>query len=121
MSASTVTEHDTHGDAAAAHDEHAHNEHAHNEHAHKPNSYYVQIALILAVLTAIETSTYWVDFGPAFLPILLGLMAIKFFMVVMIFMHLKDEKPIFKYLFFSGLGLAVFVYIFALFTVHFFS
>jgi cytochrome c oxidase subunit IV len=92
-----------------------------HEHAHKSDAYYVKIAVVLAVLTAIETSTYWVDFGPFFMPTLLSLMVIKFLMVVMIFMHLREEKPIYKYLFYSGLVLACGVYLGALATFHLFS
>jgi cytochrome c oxidase subunit 4 len=102
-------------------DAHDHPVDAHDEHAPKSDGYYIKIALILAVLTAIETSTYWVDFGPLFMPTLLIMMVIKFLMVVMIFMHLRDEKPIYKYLFYSGLLLACFVYIGALTVFHFFA
>lgn len=94
---------------------------SHDEHAPKPNSYYIKIAIFLAVLTAIETATYWVDFGPFFLPVLLSLMVIKFFTVVLLFMHLKDDAKVFGLLFYSGLALAVFVYLGALLTFRFFG
>jgi cytochrome c oxidase subunit IV len=94
---------------------------AHEEHAPKSDGYYIKVALILAVLTAIETSTYWIDFGPFFMPTLLIMMAVKFFMVVMIFMHLRDEKPIYRFLFYTGLILALVVYLAALATFHFFE
>jgi cytochrome c oxidase subunit IV len=90
----------------------------HEEHS---NAYYIRIALILAVITAIETSTYWIDFGPLFLPTLLILMAIKFLMVVSVFMHLKFDNPIFSYLFYTGLILAIGVYVAALASFHFFT
>ena len=44
-------------------------------------SAYVRIALILAAITGLEVSTYYVDFGPLFLPALLIMMMIKFIMV----------------------------------------
>ena len=88
---------------------------------HKPASYYLIVAVILAAITAIETTTYWVDFGPLFMPVLLTLMTIKFFMVVMLFMHLKFDNKAFWYLFLAGLGLAVFVYLGMLLTFEFFS
>ncbi len=111
---STATEHvDEHAAHGDAHDEHVHE--------HKSMGYYIGVAGALAVMTAIETSTYWVDFGAAFLPVLLGLMVIKFFTVVLLFMHLKTDNKLFGYLFYSGLGLAVFVYMLALFTFKFFS
>ena len=83
---------------------------------HKSTGYYVVVALILAGLTALETSTYWVDFGPLFMPALLIMMTIKFFMVVLLFMHLKFDNRLFSVLFYAGLVLAVFVYIVALAT-----
>ena len=88
---------------------------------HKSTSYYIVVALILAGLTALETSTYWVDFGPYFMPALLIMMAIKFFMVVLLFMHLKFDNKLFGVLFYAGLFLAVFVYVVALATFHFFE
>ncbi|MGD9998004.1 MAG: cytochrome C oxidase subunit IV family protein [Ilumatobacteraceae bacterium] len=92
------------------------------EHAsHKSDGYYVVVALVLAVITALETSTYWVDFGPAFMPLLLTLMTIKFVMVVSLFMHLKFDNKLFSYMFYSGLVLALGVYVSTLATFHFFS
>ena len=43
---------------------------------------YVKIAVILAVITALEVSTYYIDFGVLFLPLLLTMMVVKFVMVV---------------------------------------
>jgi cytochrome c oxidase subunit 4 len=84
---------------------------------------YVQLALALAVITAIEVAlSYMVDdLGWVFLPLLLILMAIKFFSVVLFFMHLKFDNRLFSIMFYLGLGLAVAVYVAALFTFKFFS
>ena len=81
---------------------------------------YIKIALILAAITALEVSTYYVNFGPFFMPALLTMMVIKFVMVVSYFMHLKFDSRIFGFLFYTGLGLALFVYIAALATFKFF-
>ena len=81
---------------------------------------YIVIALILAAITALEVSTYYVDFGPLFLPSLLIMMVIKFVMVVSYFMHLKFDNKIFSWLFYAGLFLAVGVYVTALATFQFF-
>ena len=81
---------------------------------------YVRIALILAAITALEVSTYYVDFGPLFMPSLMIMMVVKFVMVVSYFMHLKFDSKIFSFLFYTGLGLALFVYIVALATFKFF-
>ncbi len=84
------------------------------------DSGYIKIALILAAITALEVSTYYVDFGPLFMPALMVMMIVKFAMVVSYFMHLKFENRIFSFLFYTGLGLALFVYFVALATFKFF-
>lgn len=81
---------------------------------------YIKIALILAAITALEVSTYYVDFGPLFLPSLIIMMVVKFVMVVSYFMHLKFDNKLFSYMFYIGLGLAIFVYFTALATFKFF-
>ncbi len=81
----------------------------------------IKIALILAAMTALEVSTYFVDFGAFFMPVLMVLMVVKFLTVVSYFMHLKFEHQMFKLLFYTGLGLALFVYFVALATFKFFS
>jgi cytochrome c oxidase subunit 4 len=107
---------------------HAHTHHgehddvgAHDD--HWTDFRYVQLAVALAVVTAIEVAlSYMVDdLGKAFLPLLLILMMVKFFSVVMFFMHLKFDNKLFSLLFYMGLGLAVSVYIVTLFTFKFFS
>ena len=42
---------------------------------------YIRIALILAAITALEVSTYYVDFGVLFLPALLIMMVIKIYLL----------------------------------------
>ena len=100
-----------------------HLEHAHDEHdeEHFTDRQYVVVALILAVLTAIEVSTYFVDFGPLMMPVLIVLMVVKFFTVVAYFMHLKFDNRVFTWLFYTGLFLAIGVYCTALATFHFFG
>jgi cytochrome c oxidase subunit 4 len=116
---STTTEHvdSEHGGGPA----HAHDAHGAAHAEHKSDGYYVVVALVLAAITALETSTYWVDFGPIFMPLLLALMTIKFVMVVSLFMHLKFDNKIFSYMFYSGLLLALGVYLSALATFRFFG
>lgn len=84
------------------------------------NAGYVRIALILAAITALEVSTYYVDFGPFFMPSLMIMMVIKFLMVVSYFMHLKFDNRLFSWLFYAGLILAITVYVIALSTFKFF-
>lgn len=82
---------------------------------------YVQVALILAAITAVEIATYaapdfplWSwggDSNVGLISILLILMAVKFAMVAAFFMHLRWDKPILWRVFASGLALALVVYL----------
>jgi cytochrome c oxidase subunit 4 len=85
------------------------------------DSKYVIVALSLAVITGFEVSLTYIDIGPLFLPLLIVLMLIKFFTVVLFFMHLRFDNKLFSALFYMGLGLAVFVYMVAMFTFHVFD
>jgi len=96
----------------------------HDDHEHGLTDLgYIKVAIALAIITAIEVAiSYMVDdLGVLFLPLLIGLMLIKFFSVVLFFMHLKFDNRLFGVLFYMGLGLAVGVYIAALFTFKFFN
>ena len=84
------------------------------------NAGYVRIDVILAAITALEVSTYYVDFGPFFMPALMIMMVVKFLMVVSYFMHLKFDNRLFSWLFYAGLILAITVYVIALSTFKFF-
>lgn len=108
----SVTEHAAH----LPHEEHA--EAAHVEHS---DWYYARIAIALAVITGVEVAISYLDIGRLFMPILLVLMAVKFFTVAMVFMHLRFDNRLFSWLFYTGLGLALFVYLVVLLTFHFFS
>jgi cytochrome c oxidase subunit 4 len=109
----TATEEHTEYATAGHHD-------ATHEVPHPKDSLYVGIAAILFVLTAMEVSTYYIDYGPIFLPLLLTLMSIKFVLVVLFFMHLKFDAKIFGRMFWAGFFLAVAVYCTALATFKFF-
>ena len=99
---------------------HAHEEAGdHAEHGMSTRGY-VNIAIILALITALEVATYYVDFGPFFMPSLMIMMVIKFLMVVSYFMHLKFDNRLFSWLFYAGLILAIIVYVIALSTFKFF-
>ena len=78
----------------------------HQEHG-MSDAGYIKIALILAAITALEVSTYYVDFGPLFIPSLMIMMVVKFVMVVSYFMHLKFDSKLFSFLFYTGLGLSL--------------
>ena len=115
MSTETAIEHD--GDHDSSHAEGHDDTHGHG----LTDIGYVKVALVLALLTALEVMLTYVDIGAAFLPVLLILMAVKFVTVVSYFMHLKFDNRIFSWLFYSGLILAVLVYVAALCTFQFFA
>ena len=92
-----------------------------DHHMHPSDWKYVQIAIILALLTAAEVATYYIDTGPLEIPILLTLMVIKFVLVAMWFMHLKFDSPLFTRTFVAGLAMAVVVYVAVLSTFEFWA
>jgi len=92
--------------------------------AHHPSPRkYVWVAVILAVVTAIEVAIYYIPSiaeRPGWLvTALLIFAAIKFFMVGAYFMHLKFDSPIFRRFFITGIVLAI--AIFAVVLVYFFT
>jgi cytochrome c oxidase subunit 4 len=109
----TLEPSDSSAPEAAAHDD---------AHAHGPTDRtFVVTFFVLAAITALEVILSYADVGIFFLPALLSLMLIKFFTVVLVFMHVKYDNKIFGRLFYIGLGLAVFVYLVALMTFRFFG
>jgi cytochrome c oxidase subunit IV len=102
----------------------AHAEHGDGDHAeHWTDFQYIKLAILLAVVTAVEVLLSYIkdDIGGLFLPSLLILMAFKFMAVVLYFMHLKFDNRLFSVLFYMGLVLAIGVYMVALFTFRFFD
>jgi cytochrome c oxidase subunit 4 len=66
------------------------------EHKHPGTGTYVTIAAVLTVITLVEVGVFYVPAFEAFLaPILLTLSAAKFALVVMFYMHLKGDHPLF--------------------------
>ena len=95
----------------SAHPDHAEDHGDHGEHDHPTEKKYWMIALILAIITAVEVALSYVDLGNANAPLLLMGMVMKFFIVASYFMHLKFDTRITRRLFISGLALAVFCYL----------
>ncbi len=93
------------------------------EHEHPSDAKYVQIALILAVITAAEVLTYYVEdaLGPALIPILMVMMVVKFVIVASWFMHLRFDSSLLTRIFYAGLVLAFLVYIAALAAFEFWA
>ena len=90
-----------------------------HETEHKSNhpsfNQYVVIAIILFAITIVEFGIIWDrigiedDLGAAVIPILVGLSAIKFAIVIMYYMHLKFDHRLFGTVFVSGLILSFLV------------
>jgi cytochrome c oxidase subunit IV len=77
---------------------------AHNQHAHPTNRFYLVIGVILIALTGLEVLGYLGEtsgtFGPgAATAIILFLSAIKFVLVVAMYMHLKFDHKLFTGIF----------------------
>jgi hypothetical protein len=99
-------------------------EHAeHQEHPHASAARYVQVALILFVLTALEVVLYEICYGglstsmaglsgslePWFVELLLFLSFWKFWFVAMFYMHLKFDNSVLSALFGFSLVIAAVV------------
>ena len=73
---------------------------------------YVLVAVILFAITIVEFVLIWDkagiddDLGASKIPLLIGLSAVKFGIVIMFYMHLKFESRLFTYIFLAGLALA---------------
>lgn len=105
----------------ADHAEHGEHHHKHDHHV-PGDGYFIKVAIVLAIVTALETSTYWWPSGMERFATaaLIIMMVIKFVMIASIFMHLKYDSKIFSFMFYTGLFLALFVYAVYLFTFQFF-
>jgi len=90
---------------------HGHHDAAHEE-EHGTPALYVRVALILAVITLIEVIIWYLPAVRGMLvPALIVLSLGKFLAVVGYFMHLKFDHPLFRYMFFAGLILALGVFL----------
>jgi cytochrome c oxidase subunit IV len=72
---------------------------------------YVKVAVVLAVVTALEVGMYYVTaLRDVLVPLLIAFAVIKFALVVLWFMHLRFDSKIFRRLFVFGLVLALLVF-----------
>ena len=93
-------------------------------HEHHPSdAKYWKIGAILAVITGLEVSTYFItedpyshDAAPILIGSLILMMIAKFIVIIGYFMHLKFDNKLFRNVFVSGLVLAVGVYLVVLTT-----
>ena len=89
-------------------------------HDHPSDRRYIQVAVILAIVTALEVGTYFVEMpGEVLIPMLMVMMVYKFFYVAAWFMHLRFDSPLFTKFFVTGLVLATIVYGIALTVFEF--
>jgi cytochrome c oxidase subunit IV len=81
----------------------------HDQHSHEVSKFqiYVQIAMLLAVITGIEIVCVYIPFAKwIIVTTLVVLSIVKFMFVIFFFMHLRWDKPFCTILFFIGLVLA---------------
>jgi cytochrome c oxidase subunit IV len=72
---------------------------------------YIQVALILGIITAVEVATLYVPGIPKHLLVasLLAMSVVKFVLVVGFFMHLKYDGPIMRAMFIGPLVLSILI------------
>lgn len=86
-------------------------EHEDELHDHPEPRKYVFIAVVLAIVTAVEVGLYYIDLPGGFLVgFLLFFALVKFILVAQWFMHLKFDNRMFKMLFVTGLITAIVVF-----------
>jgi cytochrome c oxidase subunit IV len=89
------------------------------EHTHPSPVKYVGIAVLLAVITALEVGLYYIHMPELLLVAFLLVLAIlKFSLVAAFFMHLKFDSPMLRRVFITGIILAGVVYTVALLTLR---
>ncbi len=82
-------------------------------HEHPEPRQYVFIAVVLAVVTALEVGIYYIEaLRAVIVPFLAVFAIIKFYLVATWFMHLRFDSRLFRRLFITGIVVA-----FAVFTV----
>ena len=101
----------------------AHPDHEAHQHTHPSDRSYIVVALILAVITAFEVGTYFIEDASTTLLVatLFPMMIAKFAIVCGWFMHLKYDNPIFRRIFVFGLVLAIAVFMAAMTSMQLFG
>lgn len=101
---------------------------AHADDHHGPSDWiFVKTAIFLAVITALEVIWSYLPWGHGAAIVfaevggLLIMMAVKFYIVAAVFMHLKYDSKILTRVFYAGLALAVAVYLAVLSTFEIWS
>jgi len=85
-------------------------EHEELEHHPSPKKY-VGVAIILAIVTAIEVAIYYIPaLFDLIVPLLIAFAVIKFIFVALYFMHLKFDSRVFRRFFLIGIVLALTIF-----------
>jgi cytochrome c oxidase subunit 4 len=84
---------------------------AHDGPRHPEPRQYVTIAIVLAIITAIEVGVYYItSVKDLLVPMLLTMSVIKFVLVALWFMHLRFDSHVFRRFFLIGIVLALLVF-----------
>lgn len=86
---------------------------SHDDHQEHPAlSFWVKVAIVLAIITAVEVAIYYIPAVEDFLvPLLVVLSAIKFIAVIWYFMHLAYDPFILRFTFIAALIVSIAVFI----------
>src|SRR5947199_10487581 len=83
---------------------------------HPTADVYLRVGAVLVILTVLEVGVFYVPaFHAVLVPVLLVLSAAKFTLVVMFYMHLKEDNKFFTFLFGGPLVIAIGVMVALLF------
>jgi cytochrome c oxidase subunit 4 len=83
-------------------------------HEHHDSSIYLKTLAVLFILTAITVGASYINFGSGNVAIALFIASVKAILVALIFMHLKDDKPMYGIIAAAGF---VFLGIFLMFDL----
>ncbi len=89
--------------------------------AHPDPWQYVVVAVVLAVITAVEIAVSYMEGDipdGLIVVLLLSMMVMKFVLVASWFMHLRTDQPVFKRFFILGSIAAPLLYLIVLATLH---
>jgi cytochrome c oxidase subunit IV len=81
------------------------------EHKHHPTwKFYFLIGIVLTIITAVEVAIFYIpQLAAVLIPVLIVLSVAKFAIVVMFYMHLRFDSPVFGRVFLAPLVLAVLI------------
>ena len=94
--------------------------HAVDRHGHPSPFQYVMVGMVLVVLTAVEVGLSYMEGDVSngiLVTLLLIFMIVKFGLVGLYFMHLKQDSPMFRRFFVLGIGAAIVLYAVVLATL----